>query len=185
LDISLFEWGQFLTLLMVAFALGMDAFSLSVGVGMVGIRMRDVLKVSITIGLFHIGMPLIGIVIGMYLSELIGDVAVFISGAVLMMIGVHMLWSGIRTEERNVLYTHNLGLFLFAFSVSVDALTVGFSLGLIAVNKVLAVSLFGLMGCLLTGSGLLLGRSMSGWLGEYSEILGGLILFVFGLKFMF
>jgi putative Mn2+ efflux pump MntP len=185
LDISLFEWGQFITLLMVAFALGMDAFSLSVGVGMVGIRLRDVLKVSVTIGLFHIGMPLVGIVVGMYLSELIGNAAIFISGVIMMAIGMHMLWNGFRTEARSILYTHSLGLFLFAFSVSVDSLTVGFSLGLIAVNKFLAVCLFGMMGCLLTGFGLLLGRSMAGWLGEYSEILGGLILFAFGLKFMF
>jgi len=184
LDIGLFEWGQFLTLLIVAFALGMDAFSLSVGIGMVGIRMRDVVKVSVTIGLFHIGMPLVGIFIGLYLSDLVGDIAVLIGGSVLMVIGIHMLWSGFRSNERSILHTHTLGLFLFAFSVSVDALTVGFSFGLLDVNQVLAVCLFGLMGTLLTGLGLLLGRSVGGWLGEYSEVLGGIILFAFGLKFM-
>lgn len=185
MDIGLFEWGQFLTLLIIAFALGMDAFSLSVGIGMVGIRLRDVMKVSVTIGMFHIGMPLIGMFVGMYLSEMVGDIAAFIGGAVLLAIGIHMLWSGFRSNERSILHTHALGLFLFAFSVSVDALTVGFSFGLLEVNQFLAVALFGLMGTLLTGLGLLLGRSMGGWLGEYSEILGGIILFAFGLKFMF
>lgn len=185
MEIALFQWGQLLTLLMVAFAISMDAFSLGVGVGMVGIRLREILKVSLTIGLFHIAMPLVGIFIGVYLSEIVGDIAVIIGGAVLIAIGLHMLWNGVfRTEEKSILKTKGVGLILFAFSVSLDAMTVGFSFGLIEVNKILAVSLFGLMGAAMAYFGLLLGRSVGGWLGEYSEVLGGLILFVFGLKFM-
>jgi putative Mn2+ efflux pump MntP len=184
-DITLFQWGQFLTLLMIAFALSMDAFSLGVGVGMVGIRFREILKVSITIGLFHVAMPLIGILVGVYLSEMVGDVAVFIGGAVLMAIGIHMFWNGlIQGEEKSMMQTKGLGLLLFAFSVSLDALTVGFSFGLMEVNKLLAVALFGITGGIGACCGLLLGRSVGGWLGDYSEVVGGIILFVFGLKFM-
>ncbi len=185
MDITLFQWGQFLTLLMVAFALGMDAFSLGIGVGMVGMRLREVMRISITIGLFHIGMPLVGIWVGIYLSEIVGDIAVLIGGGVLMALGLHMLWSGFfRNEEQGILYTKGFGLLLFAFSVSLDALSVGFSFGLMEVNKILAVCLFGMMGGIMAGCGLLLGRSVGGWLGEYSEVLGGLILFSFGLKFI-
>ena len=186
MDITLFQWGQFLTLLMVACALGMDAFSLGIGVGMVGMRFRDILKVSITIGLFHIGMPLLGIFIGIYLSEMIGDIAVLIGGGILMVLGLHMLWNGFfRSEEGSVMQTKGLGLFLFAFSVSLDALSVGFSCGLLDVNIFLAVCLFGIMGGLLAGCGLLLGRRVGSWLGEYSEVLGGIILLVFGIRLVF
>ncbi len=186
MDITLFHWGQFLTLLMVAFALGMDAFSLGIGVGMVGIRLQEILRVSLTIGLFHISMPLLGFFIGRYLSDLVGDIAVLVGGGILMAIGLHMLWNGFfRADETSVMSTRGLGLFLFAFSVSLDALSVGFSFGLIEVNMLLAVCLFGLMGGMMAGVGLLVGRSVGGWLGEYSEVLGGLILFAFGLKFLF
>jgi putative Mn2+ efflux pump MntP len=179
----LFHWGQFLTLLMIAFALGMDAFSLSVGVGMVGIRVREIVKVSVTIGLFHVAMPVIGIGVGVYLSDLVGDIAVIIGGGILMLIGLHMLWNGfMQKEQQSVLQTKGLGLLLFAFSVSLDALTVGFSFGLLEVNKILAITLFGVMGTVMSSCGLLLGRSVGGWLGEYSEIAGGLILLCFGLK---
>jgi putative Mn2+ efflux pump MntP len=184
-DLTLFHWGQFLTLLVIAFALSMDAFSLGVGVGMVGMRLREIVKVSITIGLFHVAMPLVGIAVGVYLSELVGDIAVFIGGAVLMGIGVHMLWNGfVQGEEKSILRTKGLGLLLFALSVSLDAMTVGFSFGLMEVNKLLAVTLFGIMGGMMAYCGLMIGRRMGGWLGEYSEVLGGLILFCFGLKFM-
>lgn len=185
MDLALFQWGQFLTLLMIAFALGMDAFSLGIGVGMVGIRLREIVRVSITIGLFHIIMPILGIAVGAYLSDLIGDIAVSIGGGVLMLLGAHMLWNGFgKGDHKSVLRTTGFGLLLFAFSVSLDALTVGVSFGLMEVNKILAISLFGLMGAAMSYCGLLLGRSVGGWLGEYSEIIGGLILFGFGLKFV-
>lgn len=183
MDFALFQWGQFLTLLMISFALGMDAFSLGVGVGMVGIRFKEIVKVSITIGLFHVAMPVIGITAGVYLSDLMGGIAVFIGGSVLMLIGFHMMWGGFsQREQKSVMRTKGLGLLLFAFSVSLDALTVGFSFGLMEVNTLLAISLFGLMGTLMSSCGLLLGRSVGGWLGEYGEIVGGLILLSFGLK---
>ncbi|MBO8165325.1 MAG: manganese efflux pump [Brevibacillus sp.] len=185
MDISLFQWGQFLTLLMIAVALGMDAFSLGIGVGMIGMRVREVFRVSATIGLFHVAMPLIGILIGISLSEVIGDVAVMLGGAVLTLLGLHMLWGGIfQSEQPSLLKTNGLGLLLFAFSVSLDALSVGFSFGLMNVNRLLAVSLFGLIGGMMAGCGLLLGRHVSGWMGGYSELMGGLILIVFGIKFM-
>lgn len=102
-----------------------------------------------------------------------------------MLIGLHMLWNGlIHGDQKSVLKTRGIGLLLFAFSVSLDALTVGFSFGLIEVNKILAISLFGIMGAAMSYFGLLLGRSVGGWLGDYSELVGGLILFCFGLKFV-
>lgn len=185
MDITLFQWGQFLTFLMIAVALGMDAFSLGVGVGMVGMRLREVVGVSITIGLFHVVMPLVGILIGMYLSDLVGDIAVLVGGAVLTLLGLQMLWNGIwGGTARGMLHKSGIGLLLFSFSVSLDALPVGLSFGLLNVNRLLAVSMFGLIGAIMAGCGLLLGRSVGGWLAGYGELLGGLILLVFGIKFM-
>jgi putative Mn2+ efflux pump MntP len=130
-------------------------------------------------------MPIVGIFVGAYLSDLVGDIAVFMGGGVLMVIGLHMLWNGfVNGDQKSVLRTKGFGLILFAFSVSLDALTVGFSFGLIEVNRLLAITLFGIMGGAMSYFGLLLGRSVGGWLGDYSELVGGLILFCFGLKFM-
>ncbi len=184
-EATVFLWGQFLTLLLIAIALGMDAFSLSIGLGMVGLRLRKIVNISIMIGCFHVAMPLLGIAIGTYLSDIVGDIAIFIGGGILILLGVHMLWSVFFGEnEGSIIKTSGLGLILFAFSVSLDALSVGFSLGLMAVNKWLAVSLFGIIGGMMACAGLLLGRSVGGWLGEYSEIIGGVILLIFGLKFI-
>ena len=56
--------GQVLTILVMAVALGMDAFSLGIGIGLEGIRRLDVLRLSAMIALFHILMPLGGMVMG-------------------------------------------------------------------------------------------------------------------------
>ncbi|RAP29677.1 hypothetical protein C2W64_03327 [Brevibacillus laterosporus] len=185
MEAAVYLWGQFLTLLLIAIALGMDAFSLGIGLGMVGLRLRKILNISVMIGFFHIAMPLLGIVIGTYLSDIVGDIAIYIGGAILILLGVHMLWSVFFGEnEGSLIKTTGFGLILFAFSVSLDALSVGFSLGLMAVNKWLAVSLFGIIGGLMACAGLMVGKSVGGWLGEYSEIIGGVILLIFGLKFI-
>lgn len=185
MEAAVFLWGQFLTLLLIAIALGMDAFSLGIGLGMVGLRLRKIVNISVMIGFFHIAMPLLGIVIGTYLSDIVGDIAIYIGGGILILLGVHMLWSVFFGEnEGSLIKTTGLGLILFAFSVSLDALSVGFSLGLMAVNKWLAVSLFGIIGGMMACAGLMVGKSVGGWLGEYSEIIGGVILLIFGLKFI-
>ncbi|CCF14512.1 conserved hypothetical protein [Brevibacillus laterosporus GI-9] len=184
-DATVFLWGQFLTLLLISIALGMDAFSLGIGLGMVGLRLRKIVNISIMIGCFHVAMPLLGIAIGSYLSDIVGDIAIFIGGSILILLGVHMLWSVFFGEnEESIVKTSGLGLILFAISVSLDALSVGFSLGLMTVNKWLAVSMFGIVGGMMSCAGLLLGRSVGGWMGEYSEIIGGVILLIFGLKFI-
>jgi putative Mn2+ efflux pump MntP len=181
------HWGELITLLMIGTALGMDAFSLGVGMGMGGIRLLTILKVSITIGIFHIIMPLIGISLGLFLTSYVGNIAAYIGGFILIMLGLHILWNVFfgGEEKSPLLKTTFWGLLLFSFSVSLDALSVGFSFGLFHVNVVLAVLIFGMMGAVLSATGLLLGRRASGWLGEYSEIFGALILLGFGLKFLF
>ena len=50
--------GEIVTLLLMAFALGMDAFSVGLGMGMFKLRLRQIFKIGITIGLFHVWMPL-------------------------------------------------------------------------------------------------------------------------------
>nr|WP_051330810.1 manganese efflux pump MntP family protein [Aneurinibacillus terranovensis] len=170
---------------MIGIALGMDAFSLGIGMGMGGIRLLTILKVSATIGIFHIVMPLIGIAIGIFLTSVVGHVATYIGGGILVVLGLHMLWNSLFNEEESpLLKTSFWGLLLFSFSVSLDGLSVGLSFGLFNVNTGLAVSVFGIMTTILAAIGLMVGRRVGHWLGEYSEILGGIILCAFGIKFL-
>ncbi|MGQ0453785.1 hypothetical protein ACT4UM_16115, partial [Bacillus sp. SS-TM] len=50
---------QLIPLIIMAFALGMDAFSVSLGMGMMPLKLRQILYIGMTIGIFHIIMPFI------------------------------------------------------------------------------------------------------------------------------
>ena len=177
--------GHLFTLLLMAVALGMDAFSLGIGMGMRGIRLLYILKVSLLIALFHFLMPLIGMFMGHYLGTLLGNVASMVGGTLLIILGIHMIYNSFKDNDIKVFdHTRFSGLLIFALSVSIDSMSVGFSLGLFSTDVLLAVLLFGTVGGIMSIMGLLLGRRVGSWIGEYGEALGGVILLAFGVRFL-
>lgn len=179
-------WGQIATLLLIAIALGMDAFSVGLSLGIRGLVLRQAYVIGLTIGLFHFVMPLVGIGIGRVLSTVMGTIAVSVGGVLLCALGVNMVWSGLRGTPAHVSYhkTSYWSIILLAFSVSVDSLSTGLSLGLFSTNTVLAASMLGIGGGVMAGIGLAIGRFAGHWLGDYGELIGGAILLVFGVKFL-
>ncbi|WP_027408033.1 manganese efflux pump MntP family protein [Anoxybacteroides tepidamans] len=177
--------GELITLCMVAFALGMDAFSVGLGMGFFRLRLKQMFYIGFTIGIFHIVMPLLGIFVGRFLSERFGSIASYIGGALLLLLGLQMIIASFKQDSGPLISPVGLGLIFFALSVSLDSFSVGLSLGIYGARTLLTIFLFGFFSMLLTWAGLLLGHRFQHWLGVYSEVLGGAILLVFGLKLMF
>ncbi|WP_150270610.1 manganese efflux pump MntP family protein [Paenibacillus tepidiphilus] len=182
-------WGQLITIAIMAVALGMDAFSLGVGIGMKGIRLLHVLQLGLFIAVFHVVMPLLGLVTGSYVGHLLGRVTAFAAGGLLVLLGGHMIYNSFRADHSKggppLDHRTIWGMLLISLSVSVDSFSVGVSLGMVVSNIVLTVLAFGACGGLMSVTGLLLGRRVSRGLGDYSEALGGAILLAFGLLFIF
>ncbi|MFC7440074.1 manganese efflux pump MntP family protein [Laceyella putida] len=182
------EWGQLFTLIMIALAMGTDAFSFGIGVGTKRPAIGTISKVSVSVGFFHVLMPLIGIGIGQLLGKVMKEVAVMVGGGMLCFLGLSMLWHVVKGKEekegkRPRIYSWG-GILLFSISVSLDSLSAGLSLGLFDVDIWLALLLFGLFSFAMTGTGLVLGRFMGDWIGAYGEVIGGVILLYLGSKFM-
>mgnify|MGYP001290592242 CR=1 FL=1 len=176
---------QLVTVLVMAVALGMDALSLGIGIGMKGIRLRDVLKISVVVAIFHTTMPLFGVFAGHYVGSLLGDVAVAVGGGLLTILGLHMIYSALRGEEvQSFDHSSVPGLILFSLSVSIDSFSVGVSMGIFDMDLILTALMFGVFGGLMSIIGLLIGRRASSLLGSYGEALGGMILLAFGVKFL-
>ncbi|HET7626999.1 MAG TPA: manganese efflux pump [Bacillales bacterium] len=173
-----------ITLFIMAFALGMDAFSVGLGMGMFQLRLKRIFKIGIVIGLFHVFMPLCGLLIGGYLSEHFGKLAAMVGGVLLLLLGMQMIFSTVVNNREVLVAPIGFGLFLFALSVSLDSFSVGLSLGIYGVKIWVTLLLFGVVSTVLTWIGLVMGRKFQQWLGLYSEILGGCILFVFGLRLL-
>lgn len=177
--------GEIVTILIMAFALSMDAFSISLGMGMYNLRLKEIFKIGITIGVFHIFMPLLGMVAGRFLSEQFGEVAGYIGGILILLLGVQMIWTSLGEESESMIRPVGIGLIIFALSVSLDSFSVGLTLGIYQAQTIIVLLCFGIGATLLTWIGLLIGRKAQDWLGKYSEVFGGAILLFIGIKLLF
>lgn len=169
----------------MAFAIGMDAFSISLGMGVYKIRLRKIFSIGLLVGLFHFLMPLIGLSIGHLLSGTFGTITLYIGSSLLIIIGLQMGISSFNKKEvRNAILPRGWGLLVFALLVSLDSFSAGLSLGFFGVRVIVTVVCFGIVATFLTWTGLLLGRKMQSMLGRYAELLGGIILISFGVKLL-
>jgi len=185
----------------VATALGADAFSLALAIGLAGISRSMMIRLSLVVAVFHVFMPLGGMILGQALGSILGHFANLIGALVLMGLGGRMLYKIYRPttqsfpfqEAREALFHKKLstnnslkgyGIFILAASVSLDALSVGFSLGTIRADIFMTVIVMGVIAGLMTGTGLVLGRIMGTRLGDKAELLGGLVLFLIGIKLL-
>lgn len=177
--------GELLSIFIMSLAIGMDVFSVSLGLGMQKIRLKRIALIGIVIGLFHMIMPSLGIIAGTLISTKAGGWTTLAGGLLLFGIGAHMLFSAFNHEVNKVIQTTGIGLIIFALSVSMDSFSVGLGLGLSGAKTVLIILSFGAASMFLTWAGMLIGRKVHGFLGVYSEIVGGSILCGFGLFIIF
>jgi putative Mn2+ efflux pump MntP len=179
-----------LTLLALAAALGTDAFSLCVGVGLAGVNRRQIILISAVVLLFHIFMPLAGWFAGELAGSLIGRAAAILGSALLIYLGIRMILGSLKNgrglePSLNGFSFSFRSLVLLGASVSMDALSVGFTLGTQQVNLLLAAGVIGLVAGLMTACGLVFGRFLGTRVGERAQLLGGLILIGIGIKLLF
>ncbi|TXC85895.1 manganese efflux pump [Metabacillus litoralis] len=176
--------GELITLLIMALALGMDAFSVGLGMGLIKLRLRQIFYIGVTIGVFHIWMPLVGMLIGRLLTDTFGTIATLLGGGLLILLGIQMVFSSFKKDDEPLITPVGFGLIVFALSVSLDSFSVGLSLGIYGAKTFLTVAIFGIVSMVLTWLGLLVGKRVQNWLGSYSEALGGAILLAFGIKLL-
>ncbi|BCB05940.1 manganese efflux pump MntP [Bacillus sp. KH172YL63] len=176
--------GELVTLMLMAFALGMDAFSIGIGMGMLRLRLKQIFYIGLVVGIFHVWMPMFGMITGKFLSETFGDLAAYAGGLLLIVLGIQMFMASFKEEEASLISPVGFGLILFALSVSLDSFSVGLTLGIFGARTAVALFCFGIAATVLTWAGLLIGRRFQGVLGNYSEALGGSILFAFGVKLL-
>ncbi|MDQ0418381.1 putative Mn2+ efflux pump MntP [Croceifilum oryzae] len=182
---SIPDASQIFTLTIIAIALGMDALSIGIGLGMKRPSFEKMVLFCILVAFFHIVMPLCGIYIGEYLSVYIKEIASLVGGGMLCFLGGNMVIHSFRNSEEVFVRSGTImGLTMMSMSVSLDSLSAGLSMGLFSADRLVAVILFGLSGGILTVLGLMIGKSMGSWMGRYGEILGGVILFVLGVTFL-
>ncbi|HEX3015228.1 MAG TPA: manganese efflux pump MntP family protein [Desulfobacteria bacterium] len=188
------------TLLAIAVALGTDAFSLSLGMGLTPIRQRLLFAFPGIVATFHVAMPLIGMYAGTLCGDLLGRVAGLVGGLILVFIGGKTVYhqcivpkqvfsfaqakKSLQQQSPAVISTFS-GLAVLALGVSLDALSVGFSLGTIGTQLMVSVLVIGTVAGVMTGVGLFFGKKLGALVGSRAELIGGVVLLLIGLKIIF
>lgn len=181
--------------LALAIALGTDAFSVAIVCGIQQFANKSILRISFVIAIFHIIMPLIGIYGGrfienilLYLFKIDGNldgILSLVGSGLLILIGFYMIIEKyIETEEELCNFNvEGWGLMILAFSVSVDSLSVGVSLGMLGNINFIITVVIGIVSGIMMASGLYFGSKVGHFLGEKAQLIGGLGLIVLGCRF--
>ena len=176
-----------LELIIIGFGLAMDAFAVSVGKGLTLNRVepRHALKAGVWFGSFQALMPIIGYLLGQSFSSIVVSIDHWIAFGLLVLIGLNMIREAIWGEEES--QDSNFGvrhMFIMAVATSIDALAVGITMAFLGINIWLAAAIIGIITFLLSASGIYLGRTVGGKLGDKAGILGGIVLIAIGIKIL-
>jgi putative Mn2+ efflux pump MntP len=174
-----------LTLVLLAIALGIDAFavSLSAGAYLVRADARQTFRLSFHFGLFQFFMPVLGWLAGLELVHVIRAVDHWVAFCLLALIGGKMIWESLHgSEKMRKDVTRGWSLVALSVATSIDALAVGFSLSLIGMEIVFPAVLIGVVAAMMSLIGVRLGERVSGMFGRRVEFFGGAVLIFIGIR---
>jgi len=174
---------QILTIIIIAVSLSMDAFSLSLVYGTLNLHHKNIIKLSLIVGIYHFFMPQIGNVIGNIILQMLPIKTSTIVFIVLFIIGLQMILETFK-EEKKLKQLKLKEMFLFGLAVSLDSLSVGIGLKTIYSNIILSSFIFMIMSFIFTYLGLKLGKKINDIVGKISTLIGGIILMLIGLFYI-
>ena len=181
-------------LLLLAVGVSMDAFAVSVCKGLA--MKKATVKASMTCGCWFGGfqalMPTIGFFLGTLFAEAIHAIDHWVAFVLLAVIGVNMLKEALEKEEgcceccnENNADMSVKTMFVLAVATSIDALAVGISLAMAGnVNIWMAALFIGMCTCGFSAAGVQIGNVFGSRYEKKSQLAGGLILVIIGLKIL-
>lgn len=171
--------------IVLAVALSMDAFAVSIGLGSKGKTRGLGLKAGLFFGSFQALMPFIGYLGGKGVLGWVEAYAHWIAFGLLALIGVKMIYEGLQEGiENDIKEITNKMMLLLAIATSIDAMAAGFSLTLLNINAYLACMIIGVTTFIFSWIGVLIGKSSGTWLESKAEIFGGVVLILIGVKLL-
>ena len=174
---------KILTLFLIGISLSIDAFSMSLAYGLIGIRKRNMFLSSLIVGLFHFFMPLLGSFIGYNLLNLFKINPKYLIIIIIFLLIIEMIRS-INEEEKQI-NMNILGMITFAFLVSLDSFTVGMGLYYIIETPIYASIVFATISTTFTLFGFILGKYVSSKFEKISKYIGIFILIILLIYFIF
>lgn len=187
---------EVVAVVLVGFALSMDAFAVAVsnGICVRNVRLKDALKVGAAFGFFQGLMPIIGWAIGSGLNNVISKYNHWVAFVLLVFIGGKMIVDAVKgpaqglqgdscpSDNREMLGLKVLTV--MAIATSLDALAAGISLAMTNVNIYYAAAIIAVITFVMSFIGVCIGKRCESFLGNKAEMVGGIILIIIGVKIL-
>jgi putative Mn2+ efflux pump MntP len=181
------------SILIIAVGLGMDAFSVAIGVGAARGRVSPgpVLRLSLAFGAFQFFMPILGWLAGSTVVLHISEYDHWVAFGLLLFVGLRMIHESLAgdgegRERRNGNDpTRGWTLLMLSVATSIDALAVGMTLALLKTPILYPSAVIGVVAFGMTLAGMLAGKKLAALFGRKVELLGGVILIAIGIQILF
>ncbi|HNX38097.1 MAG TPA: manganese efflux pump MntP family protein [Candidatus Cloacimonadota bacterium] len=181
-------WTQYYPIILISIGLAMDAFAVSItnGITIECLKLRNAVRIALFFGGFQALMPLLGWLAGIGLKQYVQAFDHWIAFALLGFIGAKMIYEAIWIQEvEKKCDPLNLIVLLgLAIATSIDALAVGITFACLKIAIVTPALIIGCVTFLLCLAGVFIGNRMGDRLGSKMEVLGGIILIGMGLKIL-
>jgi putative Mn2+ efflux pump MntP len=195
-----------INMILIAVGLGADAMSICMGIGIRWNTGRHRFRLAWHMGFFQFIMPIIGWSIGERVAGAVASVAPYVAGSLIIFIGLKMLYEAITSKPGDLAQkeehaferavekagartgkdpTRGWSLVFLSVATSLDALVVGFSLGIKNVNIWGASILIGFTAAAMALAGVIIGKHVGMKLGRFAELAGAFVLIALGISFMF
>lgn len=174
-------------LILLSVGLAMDAFAVSMckGLSMKKLNTKKAIIIASYFGFFQAVMPLIGYGLGISFQEKIMNIDHWIAFILLSAIGINMIKETFKNENDECNDNVNFKtMIVLAIATSIDALAVGITFAFLKCNILTSILFIGIITFLISLIGVKLGNIFGSKYEKKSQIFGGVILILLGLKIL-
>jgi len=180
----------------IAVALGLDAMSVSAAIGVRWHGPRQRFRLAWHMGLFQFLMPVLGWLGGAQLASLLEKVGSYVAAALVFAVACKMLHEAVKSHAgaaEDAMApaaarpdpTRGWSLVALSVATSLDALVVGFSLGLKGTTGIIWPSLvIGVIAAAMSLAGVIIGKCLGDRFGKPAEIAGAVVLMLLAVSFL-
>jgi putative Mn2+ efflux pump MntP len=176
---------SFPEILLVAVGLSMDAFAVSIilGLSVPKPKIKEFLMPGLFFGFFQALMPFIGYYAGTHFVEKIQHLDHWVVFGLLGFIGGKMIRDSFSKQEQSRNISFRLfNMLLLAIATSIDALAIGVSFAFFQINIFTAIMIIGLTTFVFSIGGVKAGNLFGAKYKSKAEFAGGAVLVLLGLK---
>lgn len=176
-----------ISILLIAVAVSMDAFAVSLckGLALKQASVGQCVRIGLWFGVFQASMPLLGFYLGESFHVYIEAVDHWIAFGLLLLIGANMIRDVYSEKTKPLDASLSTGtLFVLAIATSIDALAVGISFSCLEMRIFKPVCIIGATTFCFSSVGLKIGNRIGSRFNNIAQTAGGVILILIGIKIL-